>query len=236
MSFYTCCDWFKKLRLFVNERNLRIDVVLKASRVVEIRWFSLNEAYLGLFKFISDYLPYFEKINIFFNIIAKKFVLIYKDWSKLFVRFIRNKLNQVVHTLAQPVVYNLIEVISSWTEHKLRSILKHLWNFQPWHIIRIGIQTFNMIFKIISIYNNNTSRFMLKYFSIFFCNITRVAWGQAWTQKGAVQKASVDVNISVSLQRSHVIDHFVWYFLERIYIGMSCYPMQFIYWITYSLD
>jgi hypothetical protein len=112
---------------------------------------------------------------------------------------------------------------------------KHLWNFQPWHIIRIGIQTFNMIFKIISIYNNNTSRFMLKYFSIFFCNITRVAWGQAWTQKGAVQKASVDVNISVSLQRSHVIDHFVWYFLERIYIGMSCYPMQFIYWITYSL-
>jgi hypothetical protein len=27
---------------------------------------------LGLFKFISDYMPYFEKINIFFNIIAKK--------------------------------------------------------------------------------------------------------------------------------------------------------------------
>jgi actin-related protein len=27
---------------------------------------------IGLFKFISDYLPYFEKINIFFNIIAKK--------------------------------------------------------------------------------------------------------------------------------------------------------------------
>jgi hypothetical protein len=26
---------------------------------------------LGLFNFISDYLPYFEKINIFFNIIAK---------------------------------------------------------------------------------------------------------------------------------------------------------------------
>jgi hypothetical protein len=34
--------------------------------------FSLNEAPLGLFKFISDYLPYFENINIFFNIIAKK--------------------------------------------------------------------------------------------------------------------------------------------------------------------
>ena len=27
---------------------------------------------MGLFEFISDYLSYFEKINIFFNIIAKK--------------------------------------------------------------------------------------------------------------------------------------------------------------------
>jgi intein-encoded DNA endonuclease-like protein len=72
MTFHTCFDWFKKLRLFVNERNLKIDVVLKASRAVVIRWFSLNEAPFGLFKFISDYLPYFEKINIFFNIIAKK--------------------------------------------------------------------------------------------------------------------------------------------------------------------
>ena len=59
-----------------------------------------NESHLGLFKLISDYLPYFEEINIFFNIIAKKFELIYKDWSKLFVRFIRNNLNQVVHTLS----------------------------------------------------------------------------------------------------------------------------------------
>ena len=72
MSFYTCFDWFKKLRLVVNERNLKIDVILKGSRAVVIMWFSLNEAHLGLFKFISDYLPYFEKINIFFNIIAKK--------------------------------------------------------------------------------------------------------------------------------------------------------------------
>jgi hypothetical protein len=45
-------------------------------------------------------LPYFEKINIFFNITTKKFELIYKDWSKLLFRFIRNNLNQVVHTLA----------------------------------------------------------------------------------------------------------------------------------------
>ena len=32
----------------------------------------LNEAPLELFKLIPDYLSYFEKINIFFNIIAKK--------------------------------------------------------------------------------------------------------------------------------------------------------------------
>jgi hypothetical protein len=37
MSFYTCFDWFIKLRLFVNEWNLKIDVVLKASRAVVIR-------------------------------------------------------------------------------------------------------------------------------------------------------------------------------------------------------
>ena len=72
MSFYTWFDWFKKLRLFVNERNLKIDVVLKASRAVVIRCFSLYEAPLGLFKFISDYLPYLEKITIYFNIIAQK--------------------------------------------------------------------------------------------------------------------------------------------------------------------
>ena len=65
MSFYTCFDWFKKLRLFVNVRNRKIDVVLKASRVVVIRSFFVNETPLGLFKFISDYFPYFEKINIF---------------------------------------------------------------------------------------------------------------------------------------------------------------------------
>ena len=72
MSFCKHFDWFKKLRLFVNEQNLKIDVVLKASSAIVIRKFSLNEAPLGLFKFISDYLPYFEEINIFFNIITKR--------------------------------------------------------------------------------------------------------------------------------------------------------------------
>ena len=71
MSFYTGFDWITKSRLFVYVLNLKIDVVLKASRAIVIRRFSLNEAPLGLFKSISDYLPYFEKINIFFNIIAK---------------------------------------------------------------------------------------------------------------------------------------------------------------------
>ena len=72
MSFYTCFDWFKKLRLFSYVLNLKINVVLKASCAVVIRRFSLNEAHLGLFKFVSNYLPYFEKIIIFFNIITKK--------------------------------------------------------------------------------------------------------------------------------------------------------------------
>jgi hypothetical protein len=36
MSFYTCFDWFNKLKLFDNERNLKIDVVLKASRGVVV--------------------------------------------------------------------------------------------------------------------------------------------------------------------------------------------------------
>ena len=61
MSFYTCFDWFKKLRLFVNVQNIKINVVLK-------RCVPLSSGDL----FSLDYLPYFEKINIFFNIITKK--------------------------------------------------------------------------------------------------------------------------------------------------------------------
>ena len=71
MSFYTCFDWFKKLSTLSYVLNLKIDVVPKASCAVVIRRFSLNEAPLRLFKFISDYLPYFEKINLFFNISKK---------------------------------------------------------------------------------------------------------------------------------------------------------------------
>jgi hypothetical protein len=36
MSFYTCFDWFKKLRVFSYVRNLKLDVVLKAWRAVVI--------------------------------------------------------------------------------------------------------------------------------------------------------------------------------------------------------
>ena len=79
MAFYACFDWFKKLSTISYVLNLKIDVVPKASRAVVIRRFPLNEAPLGLFKFISDYLSYFEKMNIFFNIKAKKLELIYKD-------------------------------------------------------------------------------------------------------------------------------------------------------------
>jgi hypothetical protein len=94
MSFYTCLDWFKKLRLFSNVRNLKIYVVLKASRAVVIRWFSLNEAPLGLFTFISDYLPYFEKINIFFNIITYIYLPIYYTYTctEILLRIDRNYL------------------------------------------------------------------------------------------------------------------------------------------------
>jgi hypothetical protein len=55
MSFYTCFDWFKKLRLFSYVLNLKIDVVLKALHAIVIRRFSLNEAplgYLNLFPII----------------------------------------------------------------------------------------------------------------------------------------------------------------------------------------
>jgi hypothetical protein len=72
MSFYTCFEWFEKLRLFVNVRNIKINVALKTLRAVVIGGFSLNVVPLGLFKFISDYLANFEKINVFLNIIAKK--------------------------------------------------------------------------------------------------------------------------------------------------------------------
>jgi hypothetical protein len=61
MSFYTCFDWFKKLSTFSYVLNLKIDIVLKALRAAVIKRFSLNETPLGLFKFISDYLSYFEK-------------------------------------------------------------------------------------------------------------------------------------------------------------------------------
>jgi hypothetical protein len=42
MSFYACFDWFKKLRLFSYVRNLKLDVVLKASRAVVIGLFYQN--------------------------------------------------------------------------------------------------------------------------------------------------------------------------------------------------
>jgi hypothetical protein len=54
MSFYACFDWLKKLRLFVNVRNIKINVVFKASRAVVIGRFSLNEAPLGFFNNLNQ--------------------------------------------------------------------------------------------------------------------------------------------------------------------------------------
>ena len=71
MPLYTCFDWLNKLGLFSYVLNLKIDVVLKASRAVVIRRFSLSEAPLGLFKFISDYLSYFEKNKYIFHYHSK---------------------------------------------------------------------------------------------------------------------------------------------------------------------
>jgi len=59
--------------------NLKIDVVSKASRAVDISRFSLNEAPLGLFKFICNYLPFEKNKYIFQYHNKKKFELIYKD-------------------------------------------------------------------------------------------------------------------------------------------------------------
>ena len=97
--------------------NLKIDVVPKASRAV-VRRFSLNEAFLGLFKFISDYLPYFEKIYIF-QYHSKKglneFIRI--DRNYVFGSFEITSISLYTPLCnplrGLPVVYNLIEVIST---------------------------------------------------------------------------------------------------------------------------
>jgi hypothetical protein len=99
MSFYTCFDWFKKLRLFVNERNLRIDVVLEASRAVVIRWFSIKEAHLVKFLYSnSDYVSWLKISQVF------------KDWSQFLFGSWRNNLNQVVHNGLRKGVYNLLRI------------------------------------------------------------------------------------------------------------------------------
>jgi hypothetical protein len=45
--------------------NIMSLIATHGAHAVVIRRFSLNEASLGLFKFISDYLPYFEKNKLF---------------------------------------------------------------------------------------------------------------------------------------------------------------------------
>ena len=136
-GFYNCSDgvvyvYFFSLILFhdfckmvilhfatvlkYNFTFLEHELILESHVIFYVVW---------LFKFISDYLPYFGKINIFFNIITKKFELIYKNWSKLFVRFIRNNLNQAVHTLG--LLTRCVQPDCGYffmNQQKLRSILK----------------------------------------------------------------------------------------------------------------
>ena len=132
MSCYTCFDWSKKLRLFVNERNLRIDVVLKASGAVVICLFSLNEPPLGLFIFISDFLLYFEKNRYIFQYETKKNLnlLIRIGRYYLFCSFEITSIRLCTpsHNPLRGLhgVNNMIEVISSSTEQKLRTILNYL--------------------------------------------------------------------------------------------------------------
>jgi hypothetical protein len=82
MSFYTCFNWFKKLRLFVNEWNLKIDVVLKALCAVVIRWFSNCH-------FLLNYNTRFPE-----NQSESRTIQIIKDWSKFLFGSWRNNLNQ----------------------------------------------------------------------------------------------------------------------------------------------
>jgi hypothetical protein len=81
MSFYVCFDWFKKLRLFSYVLNLKIDIVLNVSRAVVIRRFSLNEAPLAVFKFISDYLPYLQKETV--TVYYKRWCHRWCHWKRL---------------------------------------------------------------------------------------------------------------------------------------------------------
>jgi hypothetical protein len=74
-SNFFCYDIEKHIFFF---KIKKVEVICQCTeyknkrRSQGVAWFSLNEASLGLFKFISDYLPYFEKKNMFFNIITKK--------------------------------------------------------------------------------------------------------------------------------------------------------------------
>jgi hypothetical protein len=112
MSFYTCFDWYKKLRLFVYVLNLKIDVVLKASRAVVIRWFSLNEAPFVMIHYqtwpstilVSDW-P-IKKNLLLWNCLAKlteTWTVLYEDCSFRLDRYIFQYHNKLEAQWAEPV-------------------------------------------------------------------------------------------------------------------------------------
>jgi hypothetical protein len=98
---------------------------------------------------------------------------------KLFIWFIRNNLNQVVHTLVKRGlhgVYNLIEVISSWTEQKLRSILKYTSQLHlvEYHIIEYSFKILNLFLSFNGEKNQTNNDMTHKLFydwKLFFANI-----------------------------------------------------------------
>jgi hypothetical protein len=77
---------------------------LTFTRSLVIGWFSLNEAPLGLFKFISDYLPYFEKNKYIFQY----FCSVHEEITSIRLYTPGNPRSQL-----RKGVYNLIGVISN---------------------------------------------------------------------------------------------------------------------------
>jgi hypothetical protein len=102
MSLNTCFDWFEKLRLFSyvqaesENRRRSQGVACRCHPTIFFKWGTFGVIYI----YFRLFTLFWKNKYIFQYHSQKMFELIYKDWSKLFVRFIRNNLNQVVHTLA----------------------------------------------------------------------------------------------------------------------------------------
>jgi hypothetical protein len=92
-----------------------------------LQWFPLNKAPLGLFKFISDYMPYLKK-KIYILIPECRYLRIDRNYLFGLFEMITIRLYTPLRNPLRGLhgVYNLIEVISSWVKQKLQSIRKYL--------------------------------------------------------------------------------------------------------------